>query len=37
VAAGSFFVFYGKHQAVLITYPSQGDVGRIFPARGGQA
>jgi len=21
-AAGSFFVFYGKHRAVLITYPN---------------
>lgn len=25
VAAGSFFVFSGKHRAVLITYPSQND------------
>lgn len=23
VSAGSFFVFYGKHQAVLITYPNE--------------
>lgn len=28
VAAGSFFVFMGKHRAVLITYPSQADVAR---------
>ncbi len=26
VAAGSFFVFVGKHRAVLITYPSQADL-----------
>jgi imidazole glycerol-phosphate synthase subunit HisF len=26
VAAGSFFVFTGKHRAVLITYPSQNDL-----------
>jgi imidazole glycerol-phosphate synthase subunit HisF len=26
VAAGSFFVFTGKHRAVLITYPSQNEV-----------
>ena len=23
VAVGSYFVFYGKHKAVLITYPSE--------------
>lgn len=28
VAAGSFFVFMGKHRAVLITYPSQADLAR---------
>lgn len=26
VAAGSFFVFVGKHRAVLITYPSQAEI-----------
>jgi cyclase len=26
VAAGSFFVFVGRHRAVLITYPSQADL-----------
>ena len=26
VAAGSFFVFVGKHRAVLITYPNQADL-----------
>jgi cyclase len=26
VAAGAFFVFHGKHRAVLITYPSQADL-----------
>lgn len=31
VAAGSFFVFVGKHRAVLITYPSQQDLAeRVF-------
>ncbi len=31
VAAGSFFVFVGKHRAVLITYPSQPDLaGHVF-------
>jgi imidazole glycerol-phosphate synthase subunit HisF len=25
VAGGSFFVFTGKHRAVLITYPSRND------------
>lgn len=29
-AAGAMFVFQGKHQAVLITYPSQEDVKKIF-------
>jgi cyclase len=28
VAAGSLFVFVGKHRAVLITYPSQADLAR---------
>ena len=27
VAAGSLFVFYGKHRAVLINYPSQREIG----------
>jgi cyclase len=26
VAAGSFFVFHGKHRAVLITYPDKGEL-----------
>jgi cyclase len=26
VAAGSYFVFYGKHKAVLITYPLPGEI-----------
>lgn len=30
VAAGSFFVFYGKYKAVLINYPSIGEVEEIF-------
>lgn len=30
VAAGSFFVFHGKHRAVLITYPEQTELERIF-------
>lgn len=29
-AAGSFFVFHGKHQAVLITYPSYESLREIF-------
>jgi cyclase len=28
VAAGSLFVFVGRHRAVLITYPSQADLAR---------
>lgn len=28
VAAGAFFVFHGKHRAVLITYPAQSDLVR---------
>jgi len=31
VAAGSFFVFHGKHRAVLITYPSQKEIEEVFP------
>lgn len=30
VAAGSFFVFHGKHRAVLITYPSSGELKNLF-------
>lgn len=30
VAAGSMFVFHGKHRAVLISYPEQSDLKRIF-------
>ena len=30
VAAGSFFVFHGKHKAVLITYPKYDDLEKLF-------
>lgn len=30
VAAGSFFVFHGKHKAVLITYPSYAELERVL-------
>ncbi len=30
VAAGSFFVFHGKHRAVLITYPTSKEVETLF-------
>jgi imidazole glycerol-phosphate synthase subunit HisF len=30
VAAGSLFVFYGKHRAVLINYPSEKELENIF-------
>jgi cyclase len=30
VAAGSFFVFYGKHRAVLVTYPERDDFIRLL-------
>lgn len=30
VAAGSIFVFHGKHRAVLISYPDQGEIKKIF-------
>ena len=30
VAAGSMFVFHGKHRAVLISYPDQEELTRIF-------
>ncbi|RME24978.1 MAG: imidazole glycerol phosphate synthase subunit HisF, partial [Candidatus Zixiibacteriota bacterium] len=31
-AAGSFFVFHGKHRAVLITYPQRSELERLFGA-----
>jgi cyclase len=31
VAAGSFFVFHGKHRAVLITYPEYRELEQLFP------
>lgn len=33
-AAGSFFVFHGKHKAVLITYPEYDTLKRIFNKNG---
>lgn len=33
VAAGSMFVFHGKHRAVLINFPTQQDLQRVFSAR----
>ena len=30
VAAGSMFVFHGKHRAVLITYPDYRDLQQVF-------
>jgi cyclase len=30
VAAGSIFVFHGRHRAVLITYPERSDLERAF-------
>ena len=30
VAAGSFFIFHGKHKAVLISYPNLGEINTIF-------
>jgi cyclase len=30
VAAGAFFVFYGPHRAVLITYPSYDEIERLW-------
>jgi len=32
VAAGTFFVFYGPHRAVLITYPRYGEVEALWAA-----
>jgi cyclase len=34
VAAGSFFVFKGKHNAVLITYPKYTELEKIFNEKG---
>jgi cyclase len=30
MAAGSFFVFHGKHRGVLISYPSQENLKNLF-------
>jgi len=30
VAAGSMFVFYGKHRGVLINYPSKNEIAEMF-------
>ncbi|MBX3622313.1 MAG: AglZ/HisF2 family acetamidino modification protein [Rhizobacter sp.] len=30
IAVGSFFVYHGKHRAVLITYPSQGEIDMVL-------
>lgn len=30
VAAGSMFVFHGKHRAVLINYPKAGELEKLF-------
>lgn len=32
VAAGTLFVFHGRHRAVLITYPDSGALARLFPS-----
>jgi imidazole glycerol-phosphate synthase subunit HisF len=34
VAAGSIFVFQGPHRAVLISYPTQQELGQVFGALG---
>ena len=31
VAAGSFFVYYGKHRAVLISFPSDKELSQVLP------
>jgi cyclase len=36
VAAGSFFVFHGKHRAVLITYPSYAQLEQMLGSSGSQ-
>jgi cyclase len=33
VAAGSLFVFHGKHRAVLINYPTQAELELLLPSR----
>ena len=30
VAAGAFFVFHGKHRAVLLTYPPYAEIQELF-------
>jgi imidazole glycerol-phosphate synthase subunit HisF len=30
VAAGSMFVFHGRHRAVLITYPEPGELEQVL-------
>lgn len=32
-AAGSIFVFYGPHRAVLITYPEYAEIKKLFPEK----
>ena len=34
VAAGSFFVYYGPHRAVLINYPNQDELKKLFMNKG---
>jgi cyclase len=36
VSAGSMFVFHGKHRAVLISYPGQGELSRAFTTSAGK-
>lgn len=33
VSAGSFFIFHGKHKAVLITYPSEDELNGLFESK----
>jgi imidazole glycerol-phosphate synthase subunit HisF len=33
VAAGSFFIFHGRHKAILITYPSQEELKGLFNSK----
>jgi imidazole glycerol-phosphate synthase subunit HisF len=33
VAVGSMFVFYGKHRAVLITYPTQSEINQLINSK----
>lgn len=37
VAAGSFFVFYGRHRAVLITYPEYQELEQLFSKKDSHA